>query len=292
MPERGPLFGAPVHPPLHRIDVNERQGVGAGQQRGPRGRLDHDPAVHRGELAHVAVVERPQETAQRRRGADPADRGRERAVAQQIHPVDGVRTGDHPGHQRTDLQPGVDADLGGHPHMLAGQVLQADALGQPHRRYQPGMRHQIRIIEPGMCHGRGVQQSHPRGALSILALRASTTRILPGQRALLLSRHTPAHNSDGGSRLKWSRDALAEAFYKYVDASYRSRDAAQIHQQLLWDNAEIADVEASTSALRVMRAKTTSQPEIACAITAANSAPRGIESTSLKMTPEPMRITS
>jgi hypothetical protein len=46
-----------------------------------------------------------------------------------------------------------------------------------------------------------VQQSHPRGALSILALRASTTRILPGQRALLLSRHTPAHNSDGGSRL-------------------------------------------------------------------------------------------
>ena len=107
VPERGALLGAPVHPPLHRVDIDERQRVGAGQQRGPGGQLDQYPAVHRGELAHVAVVERPQEAAQRRRGADPADRGRERAVAQQVHPVDGVRAGDHPGHQRTDLQPGL-----------------------------------------------------------------------------------------------------------------------------------------------------------------------------------------
>ena len=148
----------------------------------------------------------PQEAAQRRRGADPADRGRERAVAQQVHPVDGVGAGDHPGHQRTDLQPGVGADLGGHPHMLSGQVLQPDVLGQPHGRYQPGVRHQIRIIKPGVRRGRGMQQSHPRGALSILALRASATRILPGQRALLLLRHASGDNPGGGSRLmRWIR---------------------------------------------------------------------------------------
>jgi hypothetical protein len=122
-------------------------------------------------------------------------------VAQQVHPVDGVGAGDHPGHQRTDLQIRVRADLGGHMHMLCDQVLQPDVLGQPHRRYQPGVRHQIRIIKRRVCPGRGMQQSHPRGALSILALRASTTRILPGQRALLLSRHTPKNNPGGGSRL-------------------------------------------------------------------------------------------
>ncbi|HEX3304710.1 MAG TPA: hypothetical protein VHS32_00520, partial [Streptosporangiaceae bacterium] len=55
--------------------------------------------------------------------------------------------------------------------MLGDQVFQSDVLGQPHRWYQPGVRHQIRIIEPCVCLGRGVQQSHPRGALSILALR-------------------------------------------------------------------------------------------------------------------------
>ena len=201
VPERRALLGAPVHPPLHRVDIDEHHRVGAGQHRGPGGQLDQYPAVHRGQLADVAVVEGPQEAAQRRRGADPADRGRERAVAQQVHPVDGVGAGDHPGHQRTDLQPGVGADLGGHPHMLSGQVFQPDVLGQPHGRYQPGVRHQIRIIKPGVRRGRGMQQSHPRGALSILALRASATRILPGQRALLLLRHASGDNPGGGSRL-------------------------------------------------------------------------------------------
>jgi hypothetical protein len=150
--ERGPLLGGAVHPPLHRVDIDEDQRVGTGQQPGPGDQLDQGPAVQRGELAHVAVVEPAQEAAQRGRGTDPADRVRERAVAQQVHPVDGVRAGD----QRTDLQPGVGADLGGHPHVLAGQVLQADVLGQPQRRDQPGVRHQIRIIEPGVCLGRGV----------------------------------------------------------------------------------------------------------------------------------------
>jgi hypothetical protein len=59
---------------LHRVDIDEDQRVGAGQQRCPGGQLDQYPAVHRDELAHVAVVERPQEATQRRWGADPADR--------------------------------------------------------------------------------------------------------------------------------------------------------------------------------------------------------------------------
>ena len=35
----------------------------------------------------------------------------------------------------------VRTDLGGHVHMLSDQVFQPNVLGQPHRRYQPDVRH-------------------------------------------------------------------------------------------------------------------------------------------------------
>ena len=59
--ERRTLLEAPEHPPLHRVDIDIRQHVRAGQKRRLHGQLGEYPPVHRGELAHVAVVERAQE---------------------------------------------------------------------------------------------------------------------------------------------------------------------------------------------------------------------------------------
>ncbi|BCO36289.1 hypothetical protein [Mycobacterium heckeshornense] len=123
-------------------------------------------AVHRGQLAHIAVVKRTQKRPQRGRGADPTEGARDRTVAKQLHPVNVIGTGDHPRDQRTDLHTRVGAHLGVEPNMMGGKLFQPNQLGQPHRGHQPGMRHEIRVIEAGASLARSMQQSHLRGALS------------------------------------------------------------------------------------------------------------------------------
>jgi hypothetical protein len=199
VPERRALLTGPIHPPLHRIDINKGQHLRAGQQGRLRREPGQHPAVHRGQLAHGAVGEGPQKRPQRRGSPDPTKARRERT--QQVHPVDIIGTSDHPGHQRTDLHPRVRTDLRGHLHMLDDQIFQTDVLGQPQRRHQTGVRHQIRIIKPHARLGRPMQQSHLRSALSTMGSGALATPIFPGQRALLLIRHAPGHSSGGGSRL-------------------------------------------------------------------------------------------
>jgi len=165
VPERRALLARPVDPPLDRVDVDKGQRVGTGQQWGLGREPGQHPAMHRRQLGHVAVVERAQERAQRRGGPDPAERGRERAVAQQVHPVDVVGAGDHPRQQRPHLASRVRPDLRGHAYVLVDQLLEPDVLGQPRRAHQPAVRHQIRVVEPRGRLARSVQQSHLRGAL-------------------------------------------------------------------------------------------------------------------------------
>jgi hypothetical protein len=68
-------------------------------------------------------------------------------VAQQIHVIDRVSAGSHPGDQAAGLhiraRPGPGPDL----HMPADQRAKPGPLRQSHHRDQPGTRHQIRIIE-------------------------------------------------------------------------------------------------------------------------------------------------
>jgi|tagenome__1003787_1003787.scaffolds.fasta_scaffold20014897_2 hypothetical protein len=47
-------------------------------------------------------------------------------------------------------------------------------------------------------------------------------------------------------RVKWAREALAEAFYAFVDTSYTAATAARKRQEALWDGS--ADDERSTAA--------------------------------------------
>ncbi len=80
MPERRTLLGGPIHPSLHRVDIDESQRLRAGQQRSLRRQPSQHPAMHRGELAHGGVGESPQKRPQRRRGADPTEGRRDRPM--------------------------------------------------------------------------------------------------------------------------------------------------------------------------------------------------------------------
>ena len=121
--------------------------------------------------------------AQRRRGAHPAEQGIHRAVPQQVHVLDAVRPGRHARDQARDLQVRVDAALPARPDVLRDQAAQAGAPGQGHHRDQPGVRHEIRVIERRARPREAMQQSHLQGVLSNRVLEASATPIIPGQRA-------------------------------------------------------------------------------------------------------------
>jgi len=57
-------------------------------------------------------------------------------MAQQIHVIDRVRPGNHPGDQRGDLQVRVHPALGLQRHSVRDEVSQARPLRQRHRRSQ------------------------------------------------------------------------------------------------------------------------------------------------------------
>lgn len=46
-------------------------------------------------------------------------------------------------------------------------------------------------------------------------------------------------------RVKWAREALAEAFYDFVNASYAASQALHQHQKWLWSDADASSLRAS-----------------------------------------------
>ena len=121
--------------------------------------------------------------AQRGRRPDAAEQRGHRAVPQQAHVIDRIRPGGHPGDQARHLQVRVDPALAARPDVLRDQVRQPGALRQGHHRHQPGVRHEIRVIERCARLREAMQQSHLPGALSSSATEASATPIVPAQRA-------------------------------------------------------------------------------------------------------------
>ena len=91
---------------------------------------------------------------------------RQGAVAQQIHVLDAVRPGGHPGDQAPDLQIRVDAAVAARADVLGGQVRQAGAGRKGHHRDQPGVRHERRVVKARLDLRQLMQQSHLRGVLS------------------------------------------------------------------------------------------------------------------------------
>ena len=87
------------------------------------------------------------------------------AVPQHGHISNRISTRDHAPDQRGYLQPGRMTRPSGHRQMPVNQLDQAAPGRQAHRRYQPGVRHQVRLIEHRGPHRNTMRQSHPRDAL-------------------------------------------------------------------------------------------------------------------------------
>ena len=88
VPEFRALLGVPVDPLLHRVDVDERQHLPAGQQRRlPRQFREELPAGLL-QLRDVPPGIGAQVRAERGRGADAAEQGAHRAVPQHVHVID------------------------------------------------------------------------------------------------------------------------------------------------------------------------------------------------------------
>ena len=183
MPELRALLLVPVDPFLHRVDVDERQRARAGQQRRLPRQLRQELPARLLQLGDVAPGIGAQVRAQRGRRPDAAEQRAHRAVPQQVHVIDGVRARRHPGDQARDLQVRVDPAFPARPDVLRDQIAEPGALRQGHHRDQPGVRHEIRVVERCVRLRQAMQQSHLQGVLSNRVLEASETPILPGQRA-------------------------------------------------------------------------------------------------------------
>ena len=136
MAERGALLLVAVDTFLHRVDVDERHHVLAGQQRRAAGQVRQQLPAHLLRLPGVPPGERAKERPQRGRCPDPAKQRRHRPVPQQVHVVDAVRSADHAGDQARHFQVRVHPAPAGDGHMLAGQRGKAGPLRQGHHRDQ------------------------------------------------------------------------------------------------------------------------------------------------------------
>jgi hypothetical protein len=127
------------------------------------------------------------------RTSRPAWRARRRAVPQHVHVIDAVRACGHARDEGRHLQLRIDAALAAGADMLRDEARQPGTPGERHHRDQPGVRHEIRLIELSGDPRQRMQQLHLQGVLSNLELEASTTPILPAQRApfTLTRRKTP-----------------------------------------------------------------------------------------------------
>ena len=174
-----------------------RQHRGVGQHRGLRGQAGEQPPGHDLELAHVAPIEPAQERPERGGCPDPAEQLTHPTVAQHVEVVDGVRPGQHAGHDPGDLQVRVHADRDPHVQVLGDQAGQVAVLGQAHHRDQPGAGHEIRVIK--LC-GRvlgAVQQSHPADALRSGCMGSSQT---PSSQ---VRGHLPCHDTINTHIRRW-----------------------------------------------------------------------------------------
>ena len=104
----GALLGCAEHRLDRVVDVQHHHPVGPGQQIPGTTSASpiSGPGGDRVELADVPEGEPAQERPQRRGCAHVVEDLVHAAVAQQVHVVDAVRAGQHPGHQRHHLDPG------------------------------------------------------------------------------------------------------------------------------------------------------------------------------------------
>ncbi|MEV0375634.1 hypothetical protein AB0I10_38815 [Streptomyces sp. NPDC050636] len=108
------------------------------------------PETDAAPLKCMAVGERAKERAQRGQGPHLVEGHGHRTVPQPLDIVDAVRLGAHRCHQRHHLchrvrPAAVIRTLD--PYRRCGRFRKPSPLGKTHHRDQPGIRHQIRLVE-------------------------------------------------------------------------------------------------------------------------------------------------
>ena len=199
--EPGALLGVAVDAALGRVDVQMRQHSASASTGVCGGQADQQPPRHDLKLAHVAPVEPAQERPQRRRCPDPAEQRVHPAVAQHVEVVDGVRAGDHAGHDPGDLQVGVRPDRRRSPSGARrpgrrGRSPGPGASPGPARRTTRDSGHRIARRCPSRC-----ATIASRRCPSVWVHGVFANTIIPAQRASALSRHDQHLTFVGGSRL-------------------------------------------------------------------------------------------
>ncbi|ALC07165.1 hypothetical protein CDES_14245 (plasmid) [Corynebacterium deserti GIMN1.010] len=105
------MFGVAVDFDDGVIDINEDvitgRNINWDQGRGLCGQVDQESGGHRIQLADMSEGKRPEEGTQGGWGVDLLEQSVHTAVAQQVHVIDGVGTGNHPGNKGGDLCPWV-----------------------------------------------------------------------------------------------------------------------------------------------------------------------------------------
>jgi hypothetical protein len=148
VPERSAFLLVAVDTVLRGVDADERQRFAAGQQ--PRVLREHggELPVRRIELPDVSPGIGAQMRPEGGRGADPAEHGLHRAVAEKIHVVDAVRPGGHARDQAHRLRGRVGAAraAGPDPGQRSGQP---GALGEGDERGQAGVGQEVRVAGHG-----------------------------------------------------------------------------------------------------------------------------------------------
>ena len=177
------LLLVPVDPLLHRVDVDERQGVRAGQQRRLPGQLREELPARLLQLADVPPGIGAQVRTERGRGADPAEQPVHRAVPQHVHVIDRIRARGHPGDQARDLQMRVDAALAARRDVLRDQVARPARSARAITGTRPACDTRFgssndACVFARLCNNRTCKVSSRTGNW-----KRQTTPILPGQRA-------------------------------------------------------------------------------------------------------------
>ena len=162
--ERGALLAATVDRDDGGVQVDrQRRGqIGGSGPDGPQPleKLAADRVV----LADVGPLVRPQPRPDCRRRPGRVEQPARGAGPQHRDVVDAVATGEHRPDHAQRLRPAVRA-VSGQLQPLVHQLGQADPFSQHRRRQQPGVRHQIPLIEAHRHPAQLMRCSHPASAL-------------------------------------------------------------------------------------------------------------------------------
>ena len=145
--EPGAFFLVPVDFLDGVVDTGQSKLIDTGHDRGHGGEVEKPLGRGRVELADMAESERAQERAQRRGGVGSGEQFPQAAMAQHRHIVDGIRTREHPRHQRGHFQTSIRTEVAGQFHPLVDEGAETRFRRQHHHRDQTSRRHQIRVVE-------------------------------------------------------------------------------------------------------------------------------------------------